>query len=62
MDFIVTPEIALAISFLIRDTVQSLLHDLSKMTPEEREAWRAEQMRLKAEHDKFLEEHLGGGP
>ncbi len=60
MDFVVTPEIALAISFMVRDVVQTLLQDLSAMTPEQREAWRAEQMRKKMEHDAWLDQHLGG--
>lgn len=55
-----TPEIILAISFATRDLIQTLLNDLSAMTPEEREAWRADQMRKKIEHDEWLDEHLGG--
>ena len=54
-----TPEMILAISFAIRDLTESLFRDLAAMTPEEREAWRADQMRKKIEHDKWLDEHLG---
>jgi len=60
MDFVITPEIALALSFAVRDTIQSLLQNLSGMTPEEREAWRLDQLKKKAEHDAWLDQHLGG--
>jgi hypothetical protein len=60
MSFVITPEIALALSFAVRDLVQSLMDDLAGMTPEEREAWRAVQMKKKLEHDAWLDEHLGG--
>lgn len=63
MDFVITPQIALALSFVVRDLVQSLMEDLAEMTPEEREAWRAAQMKKKVEHDAWLEQHLKeGGP
>lgn len=60
MDFVITPEIALALSFAMRDMLGSLLDDLAGMTPEEREAWRAGQMKKKIEHDAWLDQHLGG--
>ena len=60
MPFIITPEIALALSFAIRDLMSSLLENLAGMTPEEREVWRAAQMKKKLEHDAWLDEHLGG--
>ena len=63
MDFVITPQIALALSFAVRDLVQSLMEDLAGMTPEEREAWRAAEMKKKMEHDVWLAAHLAeGGP
>ena len=59
--FVMTPEMIMAISFLIRDSLQTLLQNLAEMTPEEREAWRQQQLARKVEHDKWLDEHLGGG-
>ena len=63
MDFVITPQIALALSFAVRDLVQSLMEDLAGMTPEEREAWRTAEMKKKMEHDLWLSQHLAeGGP
>ncbi|MHA2047499.1 MAG: hypothetical protein ACW99G_22165 [Candidatus Thorarchaeota archaeon] len=60
MPLVITPEIALALSFAVRDLLGTLLDNLAGMTPEEREAWRAAQMKKKIEHDEWLDEHLGG--
>jgi hypothetical protein len=60
MSIPLTPEMILAISFAMRDLLGTLLQSLADMTPEEREAWRAVQMKKKIEHDEWLDQHLGG--
>jgi hypothetical protein len=62
MPFVMTPGMALALSFVVKDTIQTLLESLQEMSPAQREEWRNREMVKKAAHDEWLKDHLATNP
>lgn len=56
--FLARPEAVMAIAGTIEHFTLQLLRNLSNMTPEQLDAFIAEQEARKAEHDRWIEEHL----